>query len=87
MKPWKVISKTCKRIDSTSVELHMVVNRGNVERDIIVSGSTYDSHKEGDDVMLPDARHVRGARREAGHALMLVMMKVGAVPPGSIGDR
>jgi hypothetical protein len=56
MKPWRVVSKECRRIDADSVELHLHVERDGVNRDAIVSGFTFDRTAVGDDVPLSDVR-------------------------------
>lgn len=53
MKPWTVVEKTEKYIDKDSVELHLKVERGGAERDVIVSGATYYSVAVGGTVDLP----------------------------------
>lgn len=54
MKPWKVLSKHEKRVDSDSVELHLQVERNGVQRDKIVSGATFYGVEIGGEVMLPE---------------------------------
>jgi len=65
MKPWKVLSKDRKQVDSDSVELHLRVERGGAQRDVIVSGATFYSVEVGGTVDLPT--HSGASEEQARH--------------------
>jgi hypothetical protein len=81
MKEWLILKKTVKYIDADSNELHMTVERGGVQRDVIVSGHSFDSHKEGDGIMLPTHSGTsEGHAAALSVALHRVLVKAGALP-------
>ena len=81
MKSWLILRKDIKRIDAESEELHMTVERGGVQRDVIVSGHSFDKHQEGDEIMLPTHSGTSEGHASAlSLALHRVLVKAGALP-------
>jgi hypothetical protein len=56
MRLWKILRKEVVRLDADNVELHLHVERDGVKRNAVVSGSTYERVKAGDEVELSEVR-------------------------------